>query len=197
MPPTPQTGWVPDLTDFPPYPDVPFALPPSREQASPAGPDLILDNVIATLIGQGGRVPPIAWLPGSSTASDLTWWGRATRLKIGVHASVDDAAGEIVRACRGYETRDRVGWLMAASTYPVALLVLAPLRHLRIIDPWPALGIFVSLVAIACVLARTHSRHLDRRVAAEVLRLVPIRQPGDRRGAHLLDAASIDAVHRL
>ena len=197
MSPTPQAGWVPDLTDFSPYPDNPVALAPSREPAAPAGPDLLLDNVVAVLAGQGSRVPPIAWLPGTTTASDLTWWGRVTRLKIGIHASIDDAAGEIVRACRGYETRDRLGWLMAASVYPVALLVLAPLRHRGIIAPWPALGIFVSLVVTGCLLARMHSRYLDRRIATDVLRLVPIRQPGDRRGDCLLDAASIDVVNRL
>jgi len=195
MPLTSQAGWVPDLADIPRHADAPFPLEPSGDLAAPTGPDLILDAVVATLTEQGNRVPPVAWVPGTTAASDLTWWGRVTRLRIGVHASVDEAAGAIVRACRGYEIRDRLGWLMAASAYPIGLIVLAPLRRLGIIAPWPALGLFVCLLVIACALARLNSRHLDRRVATDVLRLVPIHQPGDRHDARLLDAAALDAAY--
>ncbi len=195
MPSTPLAGWVPDLSDFPRYSDAPFALESSDDLASPAGQGLIIEDVVAALAGQGSTVPPIAWAPGTEATSELTWWGRVTRLRIGIHASVDDAAGEIVRACRGHEVRDRLGWLLAASTYPITLIVLAPLRRLGVVGPWSALGIFVGMLALACVLARIYSRRLDRHVAAEVRRLLPIRRPGDRRDAPMLDAADVVESH--
>ncbi len=196
MPSTPQASWVPDLSVFPPYSD-PQILPlPSDGLVASAGPEPILENVVATLVAEGSTVPPISWVPGNEATSERTWSGRATRLRIGLHADVDDAAGAIVRASRGYERRDRLGWLAAASTYPVTLLVLEPLCWLGVIAVWPALGVFAGVLAVACFLARMHSRRLDQRLATDVLRLVPIRRPGDRRAAPLLDAVDVSFANR-
>ncbi|CAO5248854.1 hypothetical protein [Frankia sp. AgKG'84/4] len=196
MPSTPSTGWVPDLSVFPRLPDIEFPPGAADALASQAGPEPALVDVVAALASEGDRVPPIAWVPGTEATAELTWSGRVTRLRIGLHAGIDDAAGEIIRASRGHETRDRICWSLAAATYPVALLVLEALRRREVVAAWPALGIFVGVLAVACVVARLYSRRLERRVMADVLRLVPIHQPGDRRDVPLLDVADIELAHR-